>query len=144
MIRVCLRKKKREKSVPVKSNPIQQRERDSEELYKMKDLYRQKGAGRGSSARKLLLQAVTTSLSFRRRWEFIRHGDKVACGMVVKNLLCIGKIPQSRKWQSTPVFLPEKSHRGAWWATVPGVTKSWTPLSTHAQESIRQMTSQLC
>ena len=48
-------KKKREKSVPVKSNPIQQRERDSEELYKMKDLYRQKGAGRGSSARKLLL-----------------------------------------------------------------------------------------
>ena len=55
MIRVCLRKKKREKSVPVKSNPIQQRERDSEELYKMKDLYRQKGAGRGSSARKLLL-----------------------------------------------------------------------------------------
>jgi len=32
-----------------------------------------------------------------------------------------------RKWQPTPVFLPGKSlDRGAWWATVHGVTKSWT------------------
>ena len=26
-----------------------------------------------------------------------------------------------RKWQLTPAFLPEKSHGGAWQATVPGV-----------------------
>ena len=35
-----------------------------------------------------------------------------------------------RKWQPTPVFLPGKSQdREAWWATVYGVTKSWTRLS---------------
>ena len=37
----------------------------------------------------------------------------------------VGKIPWSRKWQPTPVFLPEKSSscRGAWQATVHGVAK---------------------
>ena len=35
-------------------------------------------------------------------------------------------------WQPTPVFLPEKFHRGAQWATVHGITKSRTQLSTHA------------
>ena len=45
--------------------------------------------------------------------------------------LCVGKIPWRRAWQTTPVFLPGKSHnRGAWWATVYGVTKSQTQLST--------------
>ena len=34
-----------------------------------------------------------------------------------------GKIPWRRKWQPTPVFLPGE------WATVHGVTKSWTQLS---------------
>ena len=38
--------------------------------------------------------------------------------------------PLERKWQPTPVFLPEKSHRqrdrGAWQATVHGVAKGWT------------------
>ena len=35
-----------------------------------------------------------------------------------------------RKWQPTPVFLPENStDRGAWWARVHGVEKSWTRLS---------------
>ena len=40
------------------------------------------------------------------------------------------KIPWKRKWQPTPVFLPEKNpmDRGAWWATVHRVTKSWTRL----------------
>ena len=33
-------------------------------------------------------------------------------------------LPRSRKWQPTPVFLPGKFYRGAWWATVHGVTKS--------------------
>ena len=40
-----------------------------------------------------------------------------------------------RKWQPTAVFLPENPmDRGAWWATVDGVAKSWTGLSarTHA------------
>ena len=38
----------------------------------------------------------------------------------------IGKIPWRRKWQPTPVFLPGKFPRGAWRATVHGVTKSRT------------------
>ena len=38
--------------------------------------------------------------------------------------------PQRWKWQPTPVFLAGKFHgQGAWWATVHGVTKSWTRLS---------------
>ena len=42
----------------------------------------------------------------------------------------VRKIPWKRKWQLTPLFLPGKPHgRGAWWATVPGVTKSKTQLS---------------
>ena len=42
----------------------------------------------------------------------------------------VGKILWRRKWQPTPEFLPEKSFmdRGAWQATVYGVTKSWTRL----------------
>ena len=50
----------------------------------------------------------------------------------------IKKIPSKREWQPTPVFfLPEKRNpmdRGAWWATIHGVTKSQTQLSnsTHA------------
>ena len=42
----------------------------------------------------------------------------------------VGKIPWRREWQPSPVFLPGKLHdRGAWWATVLGVSKSWTRLS---------------
>ena len=39
-----------------------------------------------------------------------------------------GRLPWKRKWQPTLVFLPGKSHeqRGAEWAAVHGVTKSWT------------------
>ena len=40
-----------------------------------------------------------------------------------------GKIPWSRKWQPTPVFLPgEFMDREAWGATVHGITKSQTQL----------------
>ena len=39
-----------------------------------------------------------------------------------------GKIPWSRKWQPTLVFLPGKfpwtEERGPWWTAVHGVTKS--------------------
>ena len=46
----------------------------------------------------------------------------------------VGKIPWRRKWQPTPVFLPgESMDRGAWWAPVDGVTKSWTWLSAHTE-----------
>ena len=41
--------------------------------------------------------------------------------------------PLEEEMQPTSVFLPGESHgqRGAWWATVQGVTKSWIRLSTH-------------
>ena len=46
----------------------------------------------------------------------------------------VGKIPWRRKWQSTPVFLPENStDRAAWWVTVHGVPKSWTRLKENTQ-----------
>ena len=38
-------------------------------------------------------------------------------------------MPWRRKWQPTPVFLPEESQgREAWWAAIYGVTQSWTRL----------------
>ena len=41
-----------------------------------------------------------------------------------------GKIPCRREWQPIPVFLLENAmHRGAWWATVHGITNSQTGLS---------------
>ena len=41
----------------------------------------------------------------------------------------VRKIPWRTEWQPTPVFLPGEFHdRGAWWATVYGVAKSWTRL----------------
>ena len=44
----------------------------------------------------------------------------------------VGKIPWRRKWQPTPVFLPGNTmDRGAWWATVHGITKSQTWLSNY-------------
>ena len=43
----------------------------------------------------------------------------------------VGKMPWRRKWQPIPVFLPGKHHREAWQATVQGVIKNWTQMSTH-------------
>ena len=59
---------------------------------------------------------------------------------MVKNLpakagdqsLILGSVrfPWRRAWQPTPGFLPgEFMDRGNWWATVHGVTNSWTQLS---------------
>ena len=42
-----------------------------------------------------------------------------------------GKIPWRRKWQSTPVFLPEKSHRQRSLEGSMGSQKSWTRLSDY-------------
>ena len=48
----------------------------------------------------------------------------------------IRKISRRRAWQPTPVFLPgNPMNRGAWWATVHNVAKSWSWLkrfSMHA------------
>ena len=42
----------------------------------------------------------------------------------------VGNFPWRREWLPTPVFLPGESlDRGAWWAIVHGVAKSWTQLS---------------
>ena len=42
----------------------------------------------------------------------------------------VGNIPWRRKWQPTPVFLPENTmDRGAWQAAVQGVAKTQTRLS---------------
>ena len=63
--------------------------------------------------------------------------------LVVKNLPVnagdvrdAGSIPgrSPRGGHSNPLQYPcleNPADRGAWWATVPGVTKSWTQLSTH-------------
>ena len=45
----------------------------------------------------------------------------------------VGKSPWRRAWQPTPGFLPGKSHRGAWRATIRAITKSWT--HTHKENS---------
>ena len=44
----------------------------------------------------------------------------------------VRKIPWSKKWQATPVFLPiDSMDRGAWWTIVYRVAKSWAWLSEH-------------
>ena len=41
-----------------------------------------------------------------------------------------------RKWQPTPVFLPGESQgMGAWWASIYGVTQSWTQLKRPGSSS---------
>ena len=49
-----------------------------------------------------------------------------------------------RKWQPTSVFLPRESmDRGAWQATVCGITKSWIRLSTRAHTHTHTHTKRL-
>ena len=50
-------------------------------------------------------------------------GDRRDVGSIPE----LGRFPWRRAWQPTLVFLPGESlDRGAWWATVHRVTKSWT------------------
>ena len=53
----------------------------------------------------------------------------------VSSYPCIRKIPWRRKWQPTPVFLPEKNpmDRGAWQAAVHGVAKEF-----HTTKQLKQ------
>ena len=49
--------------------------------------------------------------------------------------------PQEEEMVSTPVFfLGKPMDRGSWWATVHGVTKSRTQLSTHSQFCLKVRT----
>ena len=45
-----------------------------------------------------------------------------------------GRCPGVEKWQPTPLFLPGKFY--GQWATVHGVTKSWTRLNEHTHKPI--------
>ena len=52
----------------------------------------------------------------------------------------VSKIPWRWKWQLTPVFLFENPmDRGAWQATVHGVTKSWAWPSTYTYKHIHTL-----
>ena len=62
-------------------------------------------------------------------WEL--YGEESTCNARdMSSIPGLGRSPQRRKWQPTPVFLPENPmDRGAWRATVHGVAKRWTQLS---------------
>ena len=75
------------------------------------------------------------AVGYERIWVCVCVGC-LPSGSAVKNLPAmqemqrcgldpwVRKIPWRRKWSPTPVFLPgESMDRGAWWATVHGVTK---------------------
>ena len=48
----------------------------------------------------------------------------------------VRKMPWRRAWQPTPVFLPKEAlDRGAWWATVHRIAKSWTQLKRHTMHA---------
>ena len=50
----------------------------------------------------------------------------------------VKKLPWRRKWQPTPVFLPEESHgqRGSWWAPAMGSPQSWLSNGAHVRGGI--------
>ena len=55
-----------------------------------------------------------------------KAGDQGDAGLIPG----LGKFPWRRKWQPTPVFLPENPmDREAWRATVLVATKNWTLLN---------------
>ena len=57
----------------------------------------------------------------------------------------VRKIPWRKKWQPTPLFLlGEARGRGTWWATVHGVTKSWTWLGVKKEPYCRSRKTCIC
>ena len=72
---------------------------------------------------------------YRKRASLVAQTVKCLLALREKPAPPLGwKDPLERKWQPTPVFLPEKPHRqrdrGAWQATVHGVAKGWNELAT--------------
>ena len=66
------------------------------------------------------------------RWEIAKEFQRIClqCSRLESHHW-VGKIPWRRQWLPTPVFLPGEFHdRRAWWATVHGVTNSWTQLTS--------------
>ena len=58
-------------------------------------------------------------------------GKQSACSVGDVGLIPeLGRSPGGRPWRIL-------MDRGAWWATVHGVTKRWTQLGTHAQGTSR-------
>ena len=106
----------------VRETPVlkDQREKDSE-IMKQGDLI---DPGRSPWASQVVLEVKNQPAN---------AGDHKRCRFSP----WVGKILWSRKWQPTPVFLPENPmDRGAWRATVHGVAKGRTGLkllSTHAE-----------
>ena len=73
------------------------------------------------------------------------HGRDSLVAQKVKNLPAMRETwvqsqgwedPRRRAWQPSPVFLPGEAlwTKGAWRATVHGVTKSWTQLSIDSEK----------
>ena len=87
-----------------------------------------------------LLYLYTTGWgpSLAHRWQRIIAGGRESSYQSMRLKSCrfdpwVEKIHWRRKWHPTPVFLPGKSmDRGAWRATVHGVTKGQMQLSTCA------------
>ena len=79
---------------------------------------------------------VVSAISVHINKAFLSANMGFPRGSLVKNLPAlqelpwVGKIPWSRKWQPTPVFLPEESHgqRSVASYIVHGVTESQTQL----------------
>ena len=94
---------------------------------------------RGKNLEDLSIDKITFMLKQKLICEFNFFKQFGKCYMqnyFLKTLILLLGFSQwnwSRKWQLTPIFLPGKFHdRGIWWATIHGVTKSWTCLSAHA------------
>ena len=104
---------------------------------------------------------IKTEISLNIRikiWFSLKWAKGLPSRSVVKNLPAMQetqetqvwslgwKIPWKKKWQPTPVFLPESPmDRGAWWATVQRVTELDTPkqLSTQNEQSVPYLSMKL-
>ena len=84
------------------------------------------GKNAGVDCHFLLQEIFPTKGSYPHLWWF--SGKESTCQYRRRGFdLWLGKISWRRKWQSTPVFLPENlKDRGAWRTTVPRVTESQT------------------
>ena len=66
-------------------------------------------------------------------WLYYQRGSQTITSSYLKLSRYLMLYNWRRKWQPTPVFLPEKSHGRAWQATVPGVATVRHNLATKWQ-----------